>query len=132
RIAMYPLSVILLIAALRRDRQVWWYVLPQAVVGAGFAVYHTQLQAFPSQGSSFCTLSEPCTVRYVWEFGFVSLPFMALSAFVFVITMVIVAFGVRVSRTEGPGDEDRTHEVARDDHLAAPADVRHRMGAPVR
>jgi hypothetical protein len=35
-------------------------------------------------------LSEPCSVRYVWEFGFVSLPFMALSAFVFVITMSIV------------------------------------------
>jgi disulfide bond formation protein DsbB len=91
RIAIYPLSIVLLVAALRRDRRIGWYVIPVATIGALFAAYHTQLQAFPRQHSSFCTLTEPCTVRYVWEFGFVSLPFMALSAFVFVITMTAVA-----------------------------------------
>jgi disulfide bond formation protein DsbB len=91
RIAMYPLSIVLLIAAIRRDRRIGWYVVPVATVGALFAAYQTQLQAFPHQHSSFCTLSEPCSIRYVWEFGFVSLPFMALSAFVFVITMTIIA-----------------------------------------
>src|SRR5450432_829001 len=88
---MYPLSIVLLVAALRRDRHIAWYVVPVATIGALFAAYQTQLQAFPHQHSSFCTLSEPCSVRYVWEFGFVSLPFMALSAFVFVITMTIIA-----------------------------------------
>jgi disulfide bond formation protein DsbB len=101
RIAMYPLSVVLLVGALRRDRRVWWYVVPQAIVGAGFALYHTQLQAYPSQGSSFCTLSEPCTTRYVWELGFVSLPFMALSAFALVVALVLAA---RFARE--PGAED--------------------------
>jgi len=91
RIAMYPLSVLLLIAAVRRDRSVWVYVVPQATIGALIAAYHTQLQAFPDQSSSFCTLAAPCTERYVWEFGFVSLPFMALVAFVFIIAMVLVA-----------------------------------------
>lgn len=91
RIAVYPLSLTLLVAAVRRDRRVGWYVAPVAIVGAAFAVYHTQLQAFPNQHSTFCTTTEPCTVRYVWEFGFVSLPFMALSAFVFIITMTLVA-----------------------------------------
>ncbi len=91
RIAVYPLSCTLLVAALRRDRTAWTYVVPPGVIGAGFAVYHTQLQAFPSQHSSFCTTTEPCTVRYVWEFGFVSLPLMALAAFSFVITMVLLA-----------------------------------------
>ena len=101
RICMYPLAVILLIAAVRRERRIWMYVLPQAVVGAGFALYHTQLQAFPSQGSSFCTTLEPCTVRYVWQFGFVSLPFMALSAFSFIITMLLVA-------RRAPGTEEES------------------------
>jgi disulfide bond formation protein DsbB len=99
RIAMYPLALILLVAAVRRDRKVWMYVLPQALIGAGFAIYHTQLQAFPNQGSSFCTTFEPCTTRFVWQFGFVSLPFMALSAFAFIITMLLVARGV-------PGADD--------------------------
>jgi hypothetical protein len=91
RIAMYPLSIVLLVAAFRRDRRIAWYVVPVAAIGALFAAYQTQLQAFPHQHSSFCTLNEPCTVRYVWEFGFVSLPFMALAAFAFVITMTVVA-----------------------------------------
>jgi len=91
RIAMYPLAVVLPIAAFRRDRDIWHYVVPPAVIGAGFAIYHTQLQAFPSQHSSFCTTLEPCTVRYVWQFGFVSLPFMALSAFTIIIALVLTA-----------------------------------------
>jgi disulfide bond formation protein DsbB len=91
RIAVYPLAIVLLVAAIRRDRTIWYYAIGPAVIGAAFAIYHTQLQAFPSQGSSFCTLREPCTTRYVWQFGFVSLPFMALSAFAFIITMLFVA-----------------------------------------
>ena len=90
RICMYPLVLILGVAVWRRDRGVWVYVLPQAVIGAAIAIYHTQLQAFPGQ-ATFCTTQTPCTTRYVWEFGFVSLPFMALSAFAFIIAMLLVA-----------------------------------------
>jgi disulfide bond formation protein DsbB len=103
RICMYPLSVILLVAALRRDRAVWLTAGPLVLVGIGFAVYHTQLQAFPDQHSAFCTTLEPCTTRYVWEFGFVSLPFMSLAAFVFIGIMVMLA------RTAT--DVDQTAEV---------------------
>ncbi|HEX4490552.1 MAG TPA: disulfide oxidoreductase [Acidimicrobiia bacterium] len=97
RIAMYPLAIVLLVAAARRDRAIAWYVVPVATIGALFAVYQTQLQAFPHQHSSFCSTTDPCTTRYVWEFGFVSLPFMALAAFVFVITMTLC---VRRTRSE--------------------------------
>lgn len=100
RIAMYPLAVVLLIAAIRRDRTIAWYVVPVAAIGALFAAYQTQLQAFPHQHSAFCTLTEPCTVRYVWEFGFVSLPFMALSAFVFIITMTVIAARLQISQEQ--------------------------------
>jgi disulfide bond formation protein DsbB len=90
RICMYPLSVILLVAAFRRDRGIWRYVVVQVAVGIAIAAYHTQLQAFPTQ-RSFCPTTVPCTIRYVWEFGFVSLPFMALSGFVFILLMIGVA-----------------------------------------
>ncbi len=107
RIAMYPLSVTLVVAAIRRDTRVWWYVVPQAVVGAGFGIYHTQLQAFPSQHSSFCTITEPCTVRYVWEYGFISLPLMALSAFVLVIALVLTARATEGAASDVEADVDR-------------------------
>lgn len=90
RICVYPLSAILLIAAIRRDAAVWRYAALSAVVGAAIAAYHSQLQAFPEQ-RSFCSLTVPCTTRYVWEFGFVSLPFMSLCGFVFILLMLRVA-----------------------------------------
>jgi len=102
RICMYPLSVILLVAALRKDRAVWLTAGPLVVIGLGFSIYHTQLQAWPSQTSSFCTTLEPCTVRYVWEFGFVSLPFMALAAFTFIGVMLLLS---RRSGAPVPGAE---------------------------
>ena len=102
RICMYPLFVALLVGGLRRDREVYAYVLPPAIIGAGFAIYHTQLQAFPQQHGPFCKGFDPCTVRYVWEFGFVSIPFMSLAAFSFIITMMLV---LRSGRGEEPEPE---------------------------
>jgi disulfide bond formation protein DsbB len=90
RICMYSLPVILLIAALRRDRGVRRYVMAQVIVGAVIAGYHTQLQAFPEQ-RTFCSTGAPCTARYIWEFGFVSIPFMALAAFTWIFAMVLLA-----------------------------------------
>ncbi len=110
RILMYPLTLALLVGALRRDRMVWTYVLPPALLGMAFAVYHTQLQAFPHQTSSFCKAAEPCMVRYVWEFGFVSIPFMSLSAFTFIVVMMLV-----LRSTNQVELEDVSEEAADDD-----------------
>jgi disulfide bond formation protein DsbB len=111
RICMYPLFLLLLIAGLRRDREIYWYALPPAIIGAGFAIYHTQLQAFPDQAGPFCKIAEPCTVRYVWEFGFVSIPFMSLAAFSFIITMMFVLRSDRdadfeLEESDAPTPED--------------------------
>ena len=108
RICVYPLSVVLLIAAIRRDRSIWRYALPVAAIGMVIAAYHTQLQAFPDQ-QSFCSVLNPCTIRYVWEFGFVSLPFMALAALTFVALMMVL---VRPStRTPDPANPPPTTPV---------------------
>jgi disulfide bond formation protein DsbB len=96
------MAVIMLVAAVRRDRKVWTYVVPVLVAGAAIAIYHTQLQAFPKQ-QTFCPTLTPCTTRYVWEFGFVSLPFMSLAASTFIITMVLVSRATDPSRYD---DED--------------------------
>lgn len=87
RICTFPLAVVLFVAALRRDRKIWWYAGPPALIGIVIAAYHTQLQAFPEQ-KTFCDIANPCTNRYVWQFGFVSLPLMNLIALGFVIVML--------------------------------------------
>lgn len=90
RICMYPMAVVLLIAAVRRDTDIWRYTLPIVGIGIVIATYHTQLQAYPEQ-STFCSATIPCNVRFVWEFGFVSLPLMALSAFVLIFSLVALS-----------------------------------------
>ena len=92
RICIYPWSVVLGIAAWRRDVGVRVYAIPVLVIGAVIAGYHTWIQAYPPEGgTSFCTAAASCTDRYVWELGFVSLPFMALSACAFMIALLLVA-----------------------------------------
>ena len=94
RIAMYPLAVVLLVAAVTRDRLVWRYVVPVAAIGLALSVYHYQLQLFPEQGSS-CTSGVPCSARYVEEFGFISIPFMAGCGFLAILALQFGIFRAR-------------------------------------
>jgi disulfide bond formation protein DsbB len=130
RICMYPLAVILGIAAFRRDRDIRFYVLPITVVGIVISSYHSWIQAYPPEGgTSFCTVDAPCTERYVWEFGFVSLPFMALCAFLFVTSMMLMARPPAEERDERDdelvdeqgADAGEVHGASSDQHDEAPA-----------
>ncbi len=121
RICMYPLSVALLVGALRRDKNVYAYVLPPAFVGAAFAIYHTQLQAFPKQTGRFCTGAELCKVRYIYEFHFVSIPFMSLSAFTFIIVMMLIVRSGRFDDTDGEELDDDSTTNNDDDGARSPS-----------
>lgn len=115
RIAMYPLVLLLGLAAARRDRGIRVYGLALAAIGAGIATYHTWLQAFPSSTSSFCTVDAPCTERHVWELGFVSIPFMALAGFLLIIALLWVGLGNRGAR----GNDLDLDDVMIDDERVA-------------
>lgn len=87
RTLMYPMAVILAIAAWVRDRNVIRYALGLALVGGLVALNHTVLQA---GGGSLLPCSAPgigtegCDQRFVFEFGFVTIPMMSLTAFAFI------------------------------------------------
>jgi disulfide bond formation protein DsbB len=93
RIAMYPLVVILGIAAIRRDIHVRRYVVPVAGVGAAIAIFHYGLQRFPELTSAACDPTAPCTSTWVWQFHFISIPYMALSGFALIATLLLLAPG---------------------------------------
>ena len=86
RIAMYPVVVTLVLGWWRNDRSVLRYAIPPAVIGAGISVWHLANQWALTETS--CTVGPSCTVRYVTEFGFVTIPFMALSGFVAIVGML--------------------------------------------
>lgn len=89
RIFMYPLAVVLGVAALRRDRQIWRYAVPLAVIGSSISIYHYLIEHFPRLESSACTLDVPCSAAPVWRYGFVSLAYMALSGFLLIIATML-------------------------------------------
>jgi len=92
RICLYPWSVILGIAAWRRDAAIKVYAIPVLCLSVVISVYHSWIQWFPpTSGTSFCTVDAPCTTKFVNEFDFVTLPFMALSAAVFMIALLLVS-----------------------------------------
>lgn len=89
RIAMYPLVVVFGVAALRRDRSAAWTALPLAAIGLAISVYHYRLQLWPTGNS--CSLVAPCSMRWVDEFGFVSIPFMAGAGFLALIGVSVAS-----------------------------------------
>ncbi|MCZ8512018.1 disulfide oxidoreductase [Paenibacillus filicis] len=88
RILMYPLVIILAIAAIRKERQIYHYVLPMSIWGAGISLYHYLMEKtdlFKSAGAACGPV--PCDVDYINWLGFITIPFLALTAFV-VITVL--------------------------------------------
>lgn len=90
RIAMYPLAVILPIAAMRRDTWIRPYALTLAGIGLSLAAYHVQLQWFPEQSSS-CNVTNPCSGRWVEAFGWMTIPQMSAIAFILIIGLLTLA-----------------------------------------
>jgi len=91
RIAMYPLVVILGIAATRNDGSVRWYAVPLTVIGGTISFYHVLVERLPALQSPACARDVPCTILWVHEFGFVTIPVMALSAFVLILVFLLGA-----------------------------------------
>lgn len=100
RIFMYPLVIFLAVAYLRRERRVYQYVLPMSVPGGLTSLYHYLLQKVPAlQALETSCGPVPCTESYFNWFGFVTIPFLALVAFV-LITALMLALR-RQERAEG-------------------------------
>ena len=90
RIAMYPLAVILLVGAIRREAVVKFYALPLALIGLVISIYHNVVQFFPSLEGGSCDPLNPCSARTIEMFGFMDLPFMAGAGFI--VIAVLLAF----------------------------------------
>lgn len=89
RIAMYPLAVILPIAAYRKDGMARLYAAILATIGLGIAAYHRLIQAFPDLDSGSCSTTGPaCSAALIMKFEFVTIPYMAFSAFALILTLL--------------------------------------------
>ena len=83
RVMIYPQSLILLIAMIRRSRSIFWYVLPLNVISALISGYHYVLQRLANLGT--CGGPVDCSITYTFKYGFITIPFMAFTAALLII-----------------------------------------------
>lgn len=101
RIAMYPLVFVVGVAVLQKDVKVWRYVLPLSVGGMLLSIYHAALQLQPALEVTQCAATAPCTLRYFAVWGWISIPWMAGAAFLWVTTLVSAAAILSRRPTDG-------------------------------
>lgn len=106
RIFMYSSAVVLLVAAVRRDRGVKWYAVPLAGIGLLLSTWHMLIEHRIVEESASCSSVTSCANPYVVSFGRlefdqftgefirsgfpVTLAVMAFSAFAAIITLLLV------------------------------------------
>lgn len=109
RILMYPLALLLLIGILRRDKQIAYYVLSLSLLGTAFSTYHyLQQKTDLFSHATVCSTGIPCTTTWINWLGFITIPFLALIAF------IIISFMMLIIITTPPEDELTWHEVEAD------------------
>ena len=93
RIFIYPQIILFAGALLWRDRSIARYVLPLSIIGGIIALYNSYLQyggsPFIPCASNLSVIS--CAQRFVFEFGYLTLPLMSLTAFILLILLAISA-----------------------------------------
>ncbi|MEF2245749.1 MULTISPECIES: disulfide oxidoreductase [unclassified Paenibacillus] len=102
RIFMYPLALILGIAFFREEYQIIYYALPLAIIGSLFSIYHILVQQFPDTiGSLAACEAGSCIGDYLYWFGFITIPMLALTAFILIIISLLwmKKHASRVSKT---------------------------------
>ena len=101
RIGMYPLAAILLIAALRRDyRGAALYGLPLAIFGSIVSIYHIYIEHHPEAETASCKIGAPCATKWIDKLGYITIPTLALTAFLAII--VLLSMALSRSRSQQP------------------------------
>jgi disulfide bond formation protein DsbB len=90
RILMYPLVIVLGIATARKDLKQTIYVLPITILGICISSYHYAIEKtnwFEHTGNA-CGIV-PCDAEYINWLGFITIPFLAFTAFTLITVLCI-------------------------------------------
>jgi disulfide bond formation protein DsbB len=90
RILMYPIVVISYIGIAKQDRRFTDYILPLSILGILLDSYHYAIQKFPIPTFFTCSAANPCSALQVDYFGFITIPFLALVAFIVITILSLV------------------------------------------
>jgi len=92
RLAIFPLAILSFTTNLAKSTLLRLQVLILGSAGLAVALYHKYLEIFPNSSSSVCGPDGvSCTVLYVYEFGYITIPMMSLTVLLAGILLSLVA-----------------------------------------
>lgn len=96
RIFMYPQVLLLGLALFRRDNRILDYTLWLSGAGGLIAAYHYAMQlGFVPGICATVGISVSCSQRFVLEYGYITIPMMALTAFALIFLTSLTAIRAR-------------------------------------
>lgn len=92
RILMYPLVIIFSVAIFKKDKNIAHYVLPITILGMIISFYHYLLQMTPLADVTpiSCNAYGPCREVQALFLGFITIPFLSLTAFTVITALMLV------------------------------------------
>jgi disulfide bond formation protein DsbB len=87
---MYPLLPVLVVATVLDAVAVRRFVIPWAFLGACVSAWHIYIEINP-EAEVACDPDNPCSIVWIREWGYVTIPVMALSAFALISALLLLA-----------------------------------------
>ena len=85
RILMYPFTILLSVAIVKKDHRISLYSMILSFIGILTSSYHYAIQKITSFGEVAGACGRiPCTGEYINWGGFITIPFLALMAFIMI------------------------------------------------
>ncbi len=97
RIFLYPQLVLFSMELYKRDRSIVDFSIVFASIGSLVSIYHVYVENGGTSGLSCATGTAlsgvantgTCAVKYIYEFGYITMPVMALTLSLFIITILV-------------------------------------------
>ena len=95
RIFLYPQLILFGMELYKRDRSIVDFSIVFATIGSIVSVYHLYIENGGSSNLGCAALTPAnatqvsCATRYIYEFGYVTMPLMALTLSLFIITILV-------------------------------------------
>jgi disulfide bond formation protein DsbB len=86
------MTILLGVALIKKSTEIRDYILPVSLVGLAIAIYHYYLQLYPEALAPCSTIgfSVSCTERFFTRYGYITIPFMSLTAFFVIASLMII------------------------------------------
>jgi disulfide bond formation protein DsbB len=103
RIAIFAVGIVLFTSDIRNDKTLQRQVLIFSITGALVAIFHNIIDIFPTR-VDVCGTGPSCLARYVYEFGYITIPMMSLTVLLFGVLIPIIVRRFPQTDIAGPGN----------------------------